>query len=237
MEAAVSKDTTDKPDPRDLPNYSLAEAAPWLGLVPGTLHKWLVGHSYRTLGGKRLARPVVTPAGRSPLGLSFWNLVECSVVAAIRRTHGVSLQKLRRALTYVEKHLQVKRPLIRERFATDGVHLFVEHVGKLIAVSQHGQIAIRELVEASLKRIECDANGLAARLFPWSHQPTEPRVVSVDPRVSFGRPVLVSTGIPVETILGRFRSGETIEQLAADYRVREDQIESVVRWALEPAAA
>ncbi len=227
----------DKRDPRDVPNYTLPEAAAWIGLVQNTLRVWLVGQNYRTSAGTRRAQPVVKPASTSPLGLSFWNLVECSVIAVIRRTHRVSLQKVRRALNYVSKELGKPRPLIEENFSTDGVDLFVERYGKLISASQAGQLALRELLEASLTRIERDEAGLAARLFPWSHRPDEPRVVSVDPRVSFGRPVLIGTGIPIESILGRFRAGDTLDDLAADYRVRIDSILDLVRWALGPAAA
>lgn len=229
---------TEKRDLREVPNYTVAESARWLGLVPNTLRVWLVGgQAYRTRTGTGRVQPVVRPAGREPLGLSFWNLVECSVLASIRKTHRVSLQKVRRALDYVGRQLDKQRPLIEQEFVTDGVHLFVERYGQLVAASQQGQTAMRELLEASLTRIERDPAGLAARLFPWSHRPDEPRVVSVDPRVAFGRPVLLSTGIPVEAILDRFRAGESIDHLAKDYRVAGTRVEDLVRWALEPAAA
>ncbi|MFY9344840.1 MAG: DUF433 domain-containing protein [Planctomycetota bacterium] len=228
---------TDKRDPRDVPNYTLAESARWLGLVPATMRVWLVGQDYRTSSGKKRMQPIVRPARAEGLGLSFWNLVECSVVASIRKTHGVSFQKVRRALDYVQRQLGTPRPLIQEQFATDGVNLFVERLGRLIAASQNGQTAMREILAASLTRIERDSKGLAARLFPWSHRPSEPMVVSVDPRVSFGRPVLANTGITVEVILGRFWAGDTIEHLALDYRVPEDSIEQLVRWGGGAAAA
>src|SRR5205823_1789712 len=75
--------------------------------------------------------------------LSFANLVEAFVLAGIRRTHGVSLQRVRRAISYVEDRLRVKRPLINERFKTNGVDLFVERFGKLVNASRQGQLAIR----------------------------------------------------------------------------------------------
>lgn len=181
--------------------------------------------------------PVIRPAATKPVELSFWNLVECSVLAAIRKTHGVSFQKARKALLYVERELGQRRPLIQEQFATDGVHLFVQRYGKLIAASENGQTVIREVIEASLTRIECDRSGLASRLYPWSHDPTEPRVVSVDPQVSFGRPTVVDSGVPVEVLLERFRAGDTIEQLASDYRVAASRVEDVVRWAAGGSAA
>jgi len=224
-------------DPRDLANYTVTESARWLGLVPATLRTWLAGQRYPTRAGVKFAMPVIKPAGKDPLALSFWNLVECSVLASIRKTHDVSFQKVRRALLFVRKQLGTERPLIEEQFATDGIHLFVERYGTLIAASQHGQLVLRDLLEASLTRIDRDPGGLAARLYPWTHEPTEPKVVAVDPRVSFGRPTLASTGIPVETIMERFRAGDAIELLARDYRVSASRVEGVVRWAAGGSAA
>jgi uncharacterized protein (DUF433 family) len=227
----------DKRDPRDVPNYALGEAAHWLGLVPNTLRVWLRGQSYPTRSGMRRARPVVHPAGTTPLGLSFWNLVECSVLFTMRKQHRVSLQKVRRALDYVGRHLGKKRPLIEQEFSTDGVGLFVEHYGKLIEASKQGQIAMREVLQAGLTRIERDEAGLAARLFPWRDDPRESRIIAVDARIAFGQPVLASTRVPVEVVFDRFRAGDKLEALAMDYRVSHEVIEDLVRkWFGSTAA-
>lgn len=224
-------------DPRDVPNYTLPEAARWLNLAPNTLRVWLRGQDYPTKAGKRRAAPVVHPAGDEPLGLSFWNLVECSVLATIRKEHEVSLQKVRRALGFVARELGKERPLIEQEFSTDGVGLFVDHYGKLIDASKQGQIAMREILEAGLTRIDRDEAGLAARMFPWSKDPREPRIVAVDPRIAFGRPVLAKTRVPVDAILDRYRAGDLMQQLADDYGVTRDTIEDLVRKWFGSAAA
>ena len=228
---------TEKRDPRDLPNYTLGEAARWLGLVPNTLRVWLRGQNYPTKGGTRRAQPVIHPAAPDSLTLSFWNLVECSVLFTIRKQHGVSLQKVRPALSYVARELGKERPLIDQDFSTDGVGLFVEHLGKLIDASQQGQLAMREILEAGLTRVERDETGLAARLFPWRSDPHESRIVAVDPGIAFGQPVLVTTRVPVDVIFDRYRAGDTMEHLAADYRVDRDTIEDLVRKWFGAAAA
>lgn len=225
------------PDPRNLPNYSLLEAARWLRLRHSTLRSWLRGQDYPTMAGKRRAPPVIHPASVDPLGLSFWNLVECSVLATIRKQHEISLQKVRKALGYVARELQKQRPLIDEQFSTDGVDLFVERYGRLIDASRQGQVAMREILAAGLTRIERDAAGLAARMFPWASDPHEPRIVAVDPQVAFGQPVLASTRVPVEVVFDRYRAGDTMDHLALDYRVDRDTIEDLVRKWFGAAAA
>lgn len=224
-------------DPRDLPNYTLDEAARWTGVNRSTLRVWMLGRSYRASGATKRAKPLIVPAGHDPLTLSFWNLVESSVLAAIRKEHGVSLQKVRPALDYVDRKLGMPRPLIDAEFKTDGISLFVEHFGKLIDASRHGQQVLREGLEASLKRIEADQDGLAVRLFPWRGSPFEPRVVVVDPRIAFGKPVISKTRVPLEDVLERFRAGDTIEGLSRDYRVKIETIEELVRRWFGSAAA
>src|SRR5262245_23793733 len=122
-----------KNDPRELPNYSLSEAAAYLRIPRSTLRSWLFGM------GK--FKRILDVALRSPPTLSFFNLVEAHVLNSIREHH--RLPEIRRALHYVERDLKVDRPLIRKVFETDGVSLFVEHLGKLLNVSREGQVAMR----------------------------------------------------------------------------------------------
>ena len=109
---------------------------------------------------------------------------------------------------------------------------------------------MREILEALLKRIERDERGLAVRLYPFSRRPTvvapehtlpllkdSPRLVVIDPRVGFGRPVLAGTGITTLTIAERFDAGESIEELAADYGRSREEIEEAIRCELTRDAA
>lgn len=217
-------------DPRNEPIYPIASAAWTLALPPSTVSRWVSGGPYSTRNGRRRADPVIELAATRPPTLSFWNLVEVYVLAGIRREHGVPLQKVRKALRYVERELGTERPLIEQEFLTDGVSLFVESYAKLINVSGEGQLALRELLVGSLRRIERDPKGLARRLSPWRKSPNEPREVEIDPLKSFGRRVIAGTAVPTEIIGERFRAGDSIEHLASEYRLKPEQIEVAIRW-------
>lgn len=125
----------------------------------------------------------------------------------------------------------------RSIFPIRGVDLFVEELGKLINASSEGQTEIEGALRASLARVEHDADGLATRLFPFvcgdSH---EPKVIVVDPRLSFGRPVVAKTGVPVSVIVGRYRAGEDVAAIAKDYDISVAQTHDAIRTAI-PAAA
>ncbi|MDP3769093.1 MAG: DUF433 domain-containing protein, partial [Dehalococcoidia bacterium] len=64
-----------------------------------------------------------------------------------------------------------------------------------------------------------------------------PRLVVIDPRVGFGRPVLAGTGVTTLSIAERFDAGESIEDLAADYGRPPAEIEEAIRCELTRDAA
>ena len=213
-------------DPRALPNHSLAEAAAYLRIPRSTLRAWLVGM------GK--FKPILKAARRSPPTLSFFNLVEAHVLNSIREYH--RLPEIRRALEFVERNLEVDRPLVRKVFQTDGVSLFVEHLGKLLNVSQAGQLAMREVLGAHLRRLDFDAEGFAERLYPFTRSGArggleleDPRFVVFDPRIAFGRLVIAGTGIPTAVLADRFDAGDLSDDLAKDYGLDRRIVEEAVR--------
>lgn len=208
---------------RELPAYSLPDAAHYLRLPVSTLREWTCG---RAGAGRSVAPLVQLPrASRGRRALSFYNLVECHVLSSIRREHGVTLQCVRKALDVVRREKKVNRPLLDEQFETDGVRLFVRELGRLINVSDGTwQYAMGQLLRASLKRIEPDSKGLPIRLFPYPDKPRAdaPRFAKVDPAVAFGRPVLVGTGIPTAEVASRARAGEPLSEIAEDFGISQE---------------
>jgi len=222
-------------DPRDLAAYPVMEAAGYLRVPASTLRLWALGQRYAD--GKKFASPLFNIASRRPPTLSFWNVVEAYVLATIRRHHEVPMQKVRKALDYVEGKLQVDRPLIQRVFLTDGVSLFLEEYRELVTVSAEGQLACRKLLEGALKRVDRDLNGLALRIYPWVNTLDEPKHIEIDPRRSFGRPIISGTGIPTSVLAERFRAGDSVAHLAREYRLTREQIETALRWETHGAVA
>ena len=224
-------------DPRDLPSYTSWEAARYVRLPLRTVQNWSFG--FRTYGGD----PLIHIADPKRHLLSFWNVAELHVLAALRRYHGISPKKLRTVICYLEETFDSRHPLLTEGMLTDGVSIFVEQAGALINAVKSGQLVMRKLMEAHLRRIDQDVDGLAVRLFPFVRHdphtarppemlPDEPRIISLDPRVRFGRPVIVETSIPTEEVAERFRAGDTCKQLADEYGRPQQEIEEAIRCEL-----
>jgi uncharacterized protein (DUF433 family) len=212
--------------------YSIGEAAHYLNVPLTTLRAWCLG--------QRGFRAVIRLDGKNPGALSFLNLVEAHVLAAIRREHKVPLPAVRKALTYVQDHLDLNRPLVEAAFETDGVSLFVERLGQLINASKEGQTAMREILQAHLRRIERDEKGLPVKLFLFTRRDgtaQAPSPIVVDPRISFGRPVLVGRSVPTAVLADRFKAGDSLRELAEDYEAPSEAIEEAIRCELDRQAA
>src|SRR5580700_4562001 len=140
-------------DPRLVPAYSMAEAAHYLRMPEETLRSWVLGRFYPVAGQSKRSRPLIHLDDPKRQYLSFINLGEAHVLAAIRRRHGVKLPKVRTALDYVKRQIQIEPPLIDQTFQTDRLDLFVERYGDLINASREGQQTMRILALAELHRV------------------------------------------------------------------------------------
>jgi uncharacterized protein (DUF433 family) len=89
---------------------------------------------------------------------------------------------------------------------------------------------MRKMFEGHLKRIEWDSSRFPVRLYPFlsASAPSGDRPIVIDPRIAFGRPVVMSKGIATSTIAERIDAGESVKDIAADYDLAQSEIEQAV---------
>lgn len=224
----------------DAPSYGASEAARLLKLKPSTVRAWCFGQPYKDRSGSpRNFAQVIVPDRAARL-LSFANLCELHILGAITRTYRIPLQRVRPALAYVRKELDLRRPLLASEFRTNGLDLFLDHAGQLVSVSRGGQTAMRGEFERALDRIERGGGGHPVRLFPFTRIPKgtslPPTTVVIDPLVAFGRPVLAKARVRTEVINERFLAGDSPAEMAQDYGVHEEDILEALRYEQLAAA-
>ncbi len=222
-------DVWDYADPRDVPAYSVSEVAHYLSIPKSTVRSWVSGT-------KSFKHVLDLPKPEVAL-LSFFNLVEAHALRSLRVVHGIELPLIRTALDFVKSKLGWDRPLIHEGFKTDGVRLFVDHLGHVLDATAQGQIVIQEVM-THLERIEWE-NNIAARLYPFTRLNSEnaPKSVFIDPRFSFGRPILRDSRVATAVIADRYKAGDSMDDLALDYGCNRLEIEEAVRCELPINAA
>jgi uncharacterized protein (DUF433 family) len=178
------------------------------------------------------AEPVIDLTVRDPReGLSFINLIEVLALDRFREA-GVSLQKVRRALRYVEAELGTTHALASQTILTDGIDLFWKSQERehdldlhIVNITRGGQKAFPEVISAYLREIEWGTDTFAELWWPDVGR----REVVVDPRKGFGAPTIAPTGIRTEDVFQRFEAGESVLSLAEDYGLTVVQVEAAIR--------
>ncbi len=211
------------------PAYAFRDAGHYLRLNSATVRRWA-----EVVGGS----PETIPGGTAVRALSYVQLLELHVLKAMRLRHEVPLQRVRKALAYVQLHLPSAHPLLDIDFATDGLDLFFKSDAGLINLSRGGQTEIHQMVSLYLSRIKW-SHDRHPIFFPFvqADQPDEPQSITIQPAVAFGRSVLAGTGIATEVIAGRFNQRESLADLAAEYGVSANIIEEAIRWEYSPVHA
>lgn len=223
-----------------MPSYGTTEAAHDLRIPRTTIRDWVSGRYYRGKVSERFSKPIILAPDPQTKLLSFFNLVEIHALDAIRRKHHIPLENVRTAVNYPSKPFPSQHPLADQKFETDGMNLFIKKFSQLISLTQQGQPAMQEIIQARLHRIERDLSGTPVRLYPFTRKrdlQDEPKAVVIDPQVSFGRPVLAGTGIPTAVIAERYKAGESVDDLADDYGRKRLEIEEAIRCELWLQAA
>ena len=215
----------------ELPLYGLSEAALYLRIPLKTLEYWAFG--------RKPISAVIEAASKQPRALSFMNLLECHMLASMRSLYDLRLPKIRRAVSHLNKASGFKHPLIEEPLYTNRVDVLIKQIDKLVNISRGGQLAIPEIVEAHLERVEYDKSHHVFKFYPFVRERSagEPKLIVINPSLGFGKPVIAGTGISTAVIASRFNARESVPDLAKEYGLEPKQIEEAIRWETRAVAA
>ncbi len=218
--------------PGDVAVYSISEAAHYLRLPIATIRSLAIGRKYATRTGAAAFLPLIDIADPDGLLLSFRNLAELHVLGSIRRAHQVKLPAVRQPIDYLRKVFRSDHPLLEKQMLTDGKDLFINRYEHLVNISQDGQMEMSQIMAVYLKRIKWDHGGIPIRLFPFTRDryAESPELISIDPKIRFGKPCISGTRIPTAIITERHQAGDSIVLLAEDYGRKAEEIEEAIRY-------
>jgi uncharacterized protein (DUF433 family) len=216
-------------DLREVPMYNISEVGHHLGLPRATLRAWVFGRTYRAGGESRLSPNIIDRPDPSDDRLSFTNLIEAHVVRALRVKYEVPMPEVRKALRYAEEELGIPRILMSDKLHAAPGEMFLKEYGRLLSLTVSGQVAIEEMLRQYLARVSHDVDGIPFRLYPFIAPDIEDhRIVSIDPRIAYGRPSLPSRGISTAILAERANAGEDINDLAAYYGLKVEDVKEAV---------
>jgi uncharacterized protein (DUF433 family) len=160
-------------------------------------------------------------------------LIEIFTIAQLRRL-GVKMATLRSGRIELAARYGTTHPFALWGLLTDGARLLKE-LGDdaLLEIGASGQTSFAQVIAPFCHRLDFDAaSHLATRFYPAG----EDRSIVVDPRQSFGRPVIAGTNITTESIACLMRAGEQADDIADGYRVNTSQIDAAWNFELRAAA-
>lgn len=219
-------------DVRNLPAYTIPEAAHALAIDAWTLTSWYSGRD-----------PILKNSGwygqaQSIALLSFQDVDEAYRVFLLRHRFRYSMQYLKKALVHARYDTKSEHPLITHRILVFD-YLALERPGHEGADRQmvplgtpyEKPLYIPEVVDVWGKRIAMDNEGRGTQIYPWKFAKTDEysRPVAIDPNVMSGQLVITGTRIPVSVLRGYVESGRKVEEVAKLYRLDAE----IVRQALQ----
>lgn len=212
-------------DVREHPRYSILEAAEYLHIPASTLKAWIRGQRYRDsrTGKIREFKPLIEAADSKNRLLSFYNLAEAHILRSTTE-RDIPLRSVRSALEYVRATSRSTHPLLTEKFSTYGKSVFVKHLGQTVNATKHGQVAMAEILEQYLRRLDWDEKGMPIQIFPILTTR-----LAINPLLSSGKPVLKGTGVMVSILHDRKKGGESITEIAKDYGIEPFEIEEAIK--------
>lgn len=222
-----------------VPLYALSDAARYAHVPRKTLQNWAEG--YESTAGTWYPPLLVLPDEQpfDQTALSFENLIEAALIGQWRKRR-VPLQRIRKAHFLALEEFG-DHPFARQRIYVGGTDLFVEADrttedeggSSFTVLTRANQYTLAPLIADSLEYIDWQTG----EGFPYQYRPAEGRnIVKLNPNIEFGLPNIHR--IRTEIILQRFLAQESVDEIAGDFDLSEEEVEQALRyeWALPKAA-
>jgi uncharacterized protein (DUF433 family) len=201
--------------------YTVSEASGLTSVSPQRIRRWLRGYEFRVKHGRHRS-PAVWNSQLDPIdhsmALGFLDLLEIRAVDAFISA-GVSWKDLRRIHSEARQWLGTAHPFCTNRFATDGHTIFMELREKTHGVMlwdmRDVQRVFDKVIRPFLKNVEFDSGKVPRRWWPRGKS----RQVALDPRRSFGHPIIFREGIATKVLARSARANDSIEEVARWFQI------------------
>ncbi|MGP4002971.1 DUF433 domain-containing protein [Streptomyces sp. 8N706] len=206
-----------------------AETSSYLEIPSSTLASWLKGRA----AGAPLVHQV-EPVRKGQPSVPFIAVAEAHVLRSLRSL-GLRMSEIREAAAAVRDAFDTSYGLVSKRIATDGVDIFVEHGFGDLRRARDGQAPIQEVVSDYLRYLTWEddddfPSSLRLRQYPDSVP------VVIDPRFGRGLPVIAANRVPVKAVTDLWEAGETVEEIAYEFGMTPEQVDSLCHAVVHLAA-
>ena len=213
------------------PTYSLAEAARLVNMKKWTVRRYLRGYEYDYASIKIKQPPVILGGISKEPYASFLDLIDLIFVREFLK-RGFFLQTIRKALDEARERLGTPH-FGRSVFFTSGtseIALKLPKDGTMIALLTGGQSVFPQIIEIFSDKLDFEnatKYGFASRWYPRGMN----GLIVIDPKISFGRPTIIGTGIPTGNIYDLYLGEEKkIQPVSKFFNIPSIQVQTAVQF-------
>lgn len=212
--------------------YSISDAAIILDMPVNKVRLWVNKYWEFEFVKEQHNSRVYTWGEKQEKALHFMTLIEIIAVHSFREI-GVSFPKIKLAHEMLAKLLDTPYPFAHAKLMSDGKRIFYEVDTALLEMNQKQQFSFTQLIAPYCKKIDFqEKTHLAERYWPLGKDHN----IVVDPRHSFGQPVISGTNTTAEAIINMLKAGESPQLIASLYELSPKDIEDVQAFVKRSAA-
>jgi uncharacterized protein (DUF433 family) len=218
--------------------YTVPEAARLAGVSPWRVRRWLKGYEFRVKHGRHRS-PAVWNSQIDPIdhavALGFLDLLEVRCVDAFISA-GVTWKTLRQVHGRAQTLLRHTHPFCTNQFGTDGKTIFMEVREGNDEVTlwdmRDLQRVFDQIIRPFLRNVEFDSGRVPRRWWPLGMN----RLVALDPRRSFGQPIIFHDGVPTSVLARSVHANGSAEEVARWFEIRPASVHEAVEFEQTLAA-
>lgn len=218
--------------------YTIPDAARLTGVTPWRIRRWVKGYEFRVKHGRHRSPPVwnsqIDPIGNA-IALGFLDLLEVQCVDAFISA-GVNWKTLRCVHDRAQQMVHHTHPFCTHRFATDGRTIFLEVREQNDEVTlwdmREVQRVFDRVIRPLLKNVELGEGRTPLRWWPRG----KAHLVALDPRRSFGQPIVFREGVPTAVLARSVVANGSVDEVARWFEIPKDSVRKAVEYEQSLAA-
>tara|TARA_Y100000588_G_C14211870_1_gene907036 strand:- start:819 stop:1457 length:639 start_codon:yes stop_codon:yes gene_type:complete len=209
-----------------------------VGVKPQRLARWINGYDKKT-GSEKTHHEPLWPLELPEIDgykvLGFRDLIEALFISNFVKA-GLSLPLVRKALIALRDIVDDDHPFSTGKMRTDGKSLFLEIARDIdeaellnIVSNQH---AFKKIIEPSFKK-QFDFNDeIVSRWYP-----DYGKKIVIDPKRSFGDPILAKSGVPTDTLYEYSKHHPDIKKISQWFEIPEADVRAAIAFESNIAEA
>lgn len=207
--------------------YTVPMVARILAAKPEKVRSWVEGYGHSD-ASPILIRQLPRVGGKTVLG--FLDLIESAFIRHFRE-YGFGPQTIRKVALKLRERHGVDHPFAMDkRFRNNGKHIFEE------VVTDEGEKRLVNLMNDNFEIVPAVEPSLFDQVFyvediarSWQPLRSHPNII-MDPKISFGRPVVRNVWIPTETLFAAYQAEGGYEPAAEEFGIEPINVENAVTF-------